>query len=316
MILTTTGRSIAIATICMVACAAPLSAQTRVRVTQDDTTIWTLGVPTVAAIVPAGTELEVVSRRGDWYEVVIPPPTTVAKRMGRVLASQVEPVASSPATPPAVAPAPDRPPAAPGPSQVPDRRPIVSSAGPAAAVPRGIQGFGQVGYGRFLAGESFDAVFDSPDAFWFGGGVRYGFGRTFVQGSVERFRKTGERVFVFENEVFPLGLEDTITLMPIAITAGYYFPKRTMLPYLGAGIGRYFVTEKAEFAEPGDDVKREHMSYHVLGGVEWTYSRLLAFAVEGDFTHVPDALDAGVAPLFNESNLGGFQIRVRVVVGR
>jgi len=50
--------------------------------------------------------------------------------------------------------------------------------------------------------------------------------------------------------------------------------------------------------------------------VEWPYNRLLAFAVETEYTHVPDALDGGVAPLFNESNLGGFQLRLRVVVGR
>ena len=119
MISTSTSTStrllrFAMACLCLIAAAESLSAQSLVRTTQDDTTIWTLGIPTVAAIVPAGTELEVVARRGDWYEVVIPPPTTVAKRIGRVLASQVEPVAaSSPAAPSDAAPAGEAPAAAP-----------------------------------------------------------------------------------------------------------------------------------------------------------------------------------------------------------
>jgi hypothetical protein len=33
-------------------------------------------------------------------------------------------------------------------------------------------------------------------------------------------------------------------------------------------------------------------------------------------THVPGALDGGVGPLFGERNLGGFDLRLRVLVGR
>jgi hypothetical protein len=138
----------------------------------------------------------------------------------------------------------------------------------------------------------------------------------FLQGSLDRQRRTGERVFVFENEVFPLGLDTTLALTPITLTAGYSVPYGTLLPYVGGGGGRYYVSEKSEFAGPGDNVTRQFMSYHVLGGIEWRYNRLLSVAGEGQFTHVPGALDGGVAPFFNETNLGGFELRLRVLVGR
>ena len=48
------------------------SAQTRVKVIQDQTVIWDPGFTIVITTVQAGTELEVVGQRGTWYEVVLP----------------------------------------------------------------------------------------------------------------------------------------------------------------------------------------------------------------------------------------------------
>ena len=52
--------------------ASPALAQTRVRVTVDRTPIWRQSFLTVVTVVLEGTELEVVSRQGDWLEVVVP----------------------------------------------------------------------------------------------------------------------------------------------------------------------------------------------------------------------------------------------------
>src|SRR5262245_51664643 len=58
---------------CLLAvCATTVLAQSTVRVTHDDATIWNPGFQTAAVVVPAGTVLAVVARRGDWYEVSLP----------------------------------------------------------------------------------------------------------------------------------------------------------------------------------------------------------------------------------------------------
>jgi hypothetical protein len=68
---------------------------------------------------------------------------------------------------------------------------------------------------------------------------------------------------------------------------------------------------------PTDNHDRAYAAYHVLGGAEFTTRRLVGFAVEGQFTTVPGALGAsGVSAAFDEHNLGGFQVRVKVLLGK
>ena len=49
------------------------------------------------------------------------------------------------------------------------------------------------------------------------------FDQLFVEGAFEQFKKTGQRVVVSDGEVFPLGIEDRVTINPITVTAGYRF---------------------------------------------------------------------------------------------
>jgi hypothetical protein len=180
-----------------------------------------------------------------------------------------------------------------------------------------VRGFGNIGYGWFDAHKSFDAVLGQPGGFFFGAGGEFRFrNRLFVQGSLERFKRTGERAFVLDEEVFKLGIPDAVTVTPLAFTGGYRFPRRSMTPFVGGGFGRYFFTEKASFADPSENVDEQFTSYHVLGGVEWRGGGLLATAFEVQYTHVPDALDGGVAAAFNEHNLGGVEVRLKILVGR
>ena len=112
------------------------------------------------------------------------------------------------------------------PAQAPARPPAPAPAGPAFTS----QVFGEVGYTSFLdAADSFDAVLGSSGGLTWGGGVqvahRSGF---FFQFNASYFAADGERVFVSDGKVFPLGIPVDVTVTPLEFTAGYRFvPKRS-----------------------------------------------------------------------------------------
>jgi opacity protein-like surface antigen len=280
-------------------------AQTAVRVVADQATIWRPGFTSIATVVNSGTLLEVVAERGDWYVVVLPAGGVPANATGLISAKQVEPVAGV---------RPDRG-AAPSNAQ-PGTAGVGAGRGQSAS--GGLRGFGNVGYGWFEARRGFQAVFDHAGGFWFGGGGEYRFpAGYFVQGSVERFTVDGERVAVFNNEVFKVGIPDTVKMTPVTITAGYRFDRdgRTV-PYIGGGAGRYFFSERSTFANSADDVSTQFTSYHVVGGLEWRADDWLATAVEVQYTHVPTSLTTGALNAFGERSLGGVQLRLKVLVGK
>ena len=201
------------------------------------------------------------------------------------------------------------------------RRP--APARPATRQPLAIRGFGDLGIVRFAAGDAFDATLGSPSGVFFGGGVEVVLPQQwFVNLRLSHFSKSGERVFVQDNEVFPLGIDMKVGITPIEVSAGYRFrpggQNRTVIPYLGGGIGWHRYTETSEFADAGEDVKETFTGYHVLGGAEYRMGRMLAIAGEAQWTTIPDALSgvSSAADAFGESNLGGFGFRVRLVVGR
>jgi opacity protein-like surface antigen len=174
-----------------------------------------------------------------------------------------------------------------------------------------------VGYGWFDAHHSFDASLGHPGGVWFGGGVEYRMSNgLFVQGSIARFRRTGERVFAFGGQVFRLGVPDTFTITPVALTAGFRFRPRGTVPYAGGGIGRYFYGEEFKFADPSENIHRQFTSYHALAGIEWRASSRVGTAVEVQYTHVPNDLTNGLGDLFNEHDLGGVQARVKFLFGK
>jgi hypothetical protein len=88
----------------------------------------------------------------------------------------------------------------------------------------GIRGHVDVGYLSFSASESMDAVYGKTGGAAWGGGVRVTHRRgLFGQLSAARFSATGERVFVANDEVFPLGIPTELTVTPIDITGGWRF---------------------------------------------------------------------------------------------
>jgi hypothetical protein len=181
----------------------------------------------------------------------------------------------------------------------------------------GLRGFALAGYGRFLATDTFATVLGKSEGLWWGGGGAYLFANgAFAQATVERFQRTGERVFVFEDEVFRLGLTNEVAVTPVMIALGYRTNRDSLTPYVATGIGRYFFRETSDFAEADENVRESFTSYQVLGGVEWRWHGLLGTAVEVQYAHVPGALKGGLATAFDEQNLGGFKVVGKLLVGR
>jgi hypothetical protein len=85
-----------------------------------------------------------------------------------------------------------------------------------------------------------------------------------------------------------------------------------VVPFAGGGFGFQQYEETSAFAESGDDVSETHGSYHVLGGVELPFTRHLGVTADALYRWVPDAIgEAGVSAVYDETDLGGAQIRFR-----
>jgi hypothetical protein len=276
--------------------------QARVRVTAEQATIWRTGFSTPATVVRRGEELDVVARSGSWYEVILQPSGVVGSPTGFIAVSQVELISGQP---------PNRP--------LPARaNPTAPPPPPRAAEPAiGVRAFGSLGYEFFNAHDSFAAVFGHGGGLLFGGGAEVRVHDIFVQGSVEYFKRTGQRVFEVNGDAFGLGIPDKVTITPFAATVGYRFHGHTVNPYFGGGAGIIHYSETSDFADPGENVDMNVTSYHVLGGVQWRAANgWLGTAFEVQYTHAPDAFSGGVADAFGEHNLGGIELRVKIELGK
>jgi opacity protein-like surface antigen len=199
-------------------------------------------------------------------------------------------------------------------SRTPVRR---STAEPAV----GVRGFVEAGARTFTASQSFEAVLGTRSGPLFGAGADVLVGRNlFVSFGVSRFQKDGERVVVAGGQAFPNGIATTISIVPIEVSAGWRFAgrRRSVIPYLGGGVGWHRYKETSEFAAADDDVQFTKVGYQVLGGAEWRASRWLGVAGEAEWMGVPNAFTAstGAAAAFGEDDLGGAVFRVKVVIGR
>jgi hypothetical protein len=192
-----------------------------------------------------------------------------------------------------------------------------ASAEPAMSV----RGFVEAGARTFTASQSFEAVLGSKSGPLFGAGAEVLVARNlFVSFGVSRFQRDGERVVVAGGEAFPIGIETTISVMPIEVSAGWRFTagSPTLIPYLGGGIGWHRYKETSEFATSDEDVQFTKMGFQVVGGAEWRASRWLGIAGEAAWMGVPNAFTSstGAAAAFGEDDLGGAVFRVKVVIGR
>ena len=182
-----------------------------------------------------------------------------------------------------------------------------------------VRGFGDFGFTVFNATQSFKAILGKSSGPVFGGGVEFGEKQFFLSLAAQRFRRDGHRVFVFEDQVFPLNVKDTITVTPIDLTFGYRLRSRGLVPYVGGGLTWYRYVETSEHATESEDLKETHAGYHLIGGAEVPLRRWLAAGVDAQWSAAPNAFGdspTGVATVYDEHDLGGFTLRGRIIVGR
>ena len=192
-----------------------------------------------------------------------------------------------------------------------------------------MRAFADAGLTIFTATQSFKAILGTPAGAMFGGGIEVGLTRNvFVSLGASRFRRTGERVFVFQNQVFKLNVPDTITVTPLQLSAGYRFRGRgsapvarppRFTPYAGGGVGWYRFSETSAQSTADEDETTTHTGYHVLAGIETPIRSWMAAAVDAQWAAVPNAFGdsaASVARLYDEHDLGGFTLRFRIIVGQ
>jgi opacity protein-like surface antigen len=182
-----------------------------------------------------------------------------------------------------------------------------------------VRAFADAGFTMFTATQSFKAVVGTPSGFVYGGGLEISDSRYFVAISAQRFSHKGHRVFVFQDQVFPLNVRNTVSVTPLDLTAGYRLRFRRVVPYIGGGIGWYRYQERSDPAIAAEDIQQTSTGYHVLAGAEVPVHRWLGVGLDAQWATVPNALgrsNAGVSQVYDEHDLGGFTVRTRIVVGR
>lgn len=165
------------------------------------------------------------------------------------------------------------------------------------------------------AKQSFDAVTGTTTMNGFGAGleVQNVWRGLFVRGAVSRLSRTGERVFVFEGEVFPLGIPLDITLTPIEAAAGWRFKpltSRAIVPYVGAGALFLKHKEHTEGDPSADDVNETYVGAAIFGGIEVPVWRWLSAGAEAGWRTAKVKQPGGAMAAFGEKNLGGVTFRV------
>jgi len=202
----------------------------------------------------------------------------------------------------------------------PQPRASTTSTRPSRSV--NIGGYAMFGRISFTAADSFEAILGESNGPIFGGGARVGLplGGLFVDVGAWRFHAEGERAFVFNNDVIPLGIPVDVKVTPIEISAGWRFRFRRMpkfIPYAAGGFTSMKYEETSDFSTPSEDADETFNGYHLLGGAEYKITRWLGVAGEASWTTVPDALgESGVSKAFNETDLGGTTFRFKITIGR
>jgi hypothetical protein len=184
----------------------------------------------------------------------------------------------------------------------------------------GVRGFATLGAITLQAQESFDAILDRHSGPIVGGGAQVLLPRgVFVEVAASRFSQDGERAFVTEaGQVFRLGIPINITLTPLEITGGWRLRKWPgVVPYGGVGYSSYGYRETSDFSNADEEVNERFGGFHVVGGAEVQLLRWLAVGGEVIWASIPDAIgNGGASAAFDEDNLVGTTLRMKISVGR
>ena len=196
---------------------------------------------------------------------------------------------------------------------------VVAGAVPAAAQQFSPRGYVTYGTTVFASTDTFEAIAGESSKTSVGvGGALNGIWRgLFVDVAFNQQELEGQRVFVDEGTVFPLGIPVTIKMRPIDLAGGWRFRVGRLSPYAGAGVSFISYDESAEFANAGDDISDSKSGAMVLAGVDYAILRWLHAGGEFRFRSVKGVLgDGAVSELYGEDKLGGYAFALRVSVGK
>jgi opacity protein-like surface antigen len=193
-------------------------------------------------------------------------------------------------------------------------------ASPALAQRIALRGTLTYGSLTFTADDTFESALGDASApiFTAGGQVLFPNG-VFVEVTTGKLEEDGERVIVNSGgQLVNTGQPLIVKLRPIEVTGGWrYSGWWYVAPYVGAGYTAYRFQELSEFAGPGENIDERFNGFHIMGGVEFMARRWLAIGGEVAWTSVPDAIgERGRSAFFNESNLGGTTLRVKLTLGQ
>ena len=167
------------------------------------------------------------------------------------------------------------------------------------------------------AKDSFDAVTGTSSLSGLGAGVEAQqlWRGLFVRGALSRLKKTGERIFVSDGEVFRLGVPLEITMMPLELGAGWRFTSLSgLVPYVG--VGALFLKHREE--TPGDasgeGVNETYTGVALFGGVEVPVWRYVSAGAEVGWRKATVASPGGAMAAFGEKDLGGVTFRVMLSI--
>ena len=311
---------------------------------------------TLLAYYPAGSALDIISFSDGWYKVRDPK----TGQQGHILATLVDvlpgakpaPAAEErPATPP-TQPATKPIPPAPPPSKTTTPPAAVAQPAPGSATPTttapkplpapgaqgkptapgkpalqakprmGVRGIVDVSAMWMTASESFKAVTGTSTRTQFGVGVQFVnlWNGLYAEATVGQSSLNGSRVFIYQDNVYDLGIPVSITFTPIDAGGGWRFPlgkKRKAHVYAGGGVMFMKYQEESDFADSGENVDDVFTGFYASGGMEYSLTKWLHLRGEARFTSVPNALGAeGVSADFDETNLGGVAVAVKLAIGK
>jgi hypothetical protein len=200
--------------------------------------------------------------------------------------------------------------------QPPATQPVRRPTPPPNKPPIGVRAYGFYEFDSLSASQTFDAVTGGSTLNGFGGGVEFTnlWRNVFARATFAHASKDGERVFVNNGTVFPLGIPLTVGMTPIELAGGWRDKlDRRGLYNLYAGAGAVFLiySETSTGGTSDDNTSKTFGGYSIFGGVDRGFHKNLFVGFEAQYRGVPNAIGtAGVSQIYNETNLGGFALRV------
>jgi hypothetical protein len=196
---------------------------------------------------------------------------------------------------------------------------VLSAVSASAQVVVDLRGYFTYGAVTLSAADTFDAVAGQHHARTIGGGGTVtGLWRgLFADVGLSQHSFEGERVFVANGEVFPLGIPLEVKFRPLDVAVGWRMMLKRYSPFVGIGLSRISYEETSDFSTLGDEVKAARNGAMVMAGLDVRVWRWVNVGGEVRYRRVQGLLGSGgVSEAFNEDQLGGVSAAMRLSVGR